>query len=591
MTFLQPLMLWSFVALAPLAALYFLKVRPRRKPTTALFLWETVWDQRRTSSLFRRLRDFWSLLLVLLACSAICLALARPEWNDRRQDLLILIDASASMAARDGGTSRIEMAKQAAAEIVEGLNGTQRAAVATIADKLVYRSHLTDNPRELLDAVRSVAASNRELRLDALPGREDRQNRYLRDHRIVLVSDGCFDSARLPEHVELIKIGGPLANAGIVAADMAYLPGGPDQLGVYYQVASSFAETREVDLIVARVDHEGNEETVRVIPLEITPGVNRPETLTLDAAAPGRWVIRLDLDDALAADDAAHLVAIHPDAIRVAVRSDDRFFLENSVLAFSGATGMLALVEDSPEVALANGVAPGEGKSLIFQPSGESCWWSDLGEEIEVGAPRVLIEDHPALRYLDVASIPFVGARRLTPAPGAQVLVADERGQPLIYKARHDDRTAVVVNMDPVAADFYFSAWFPVLVQSVATHLAGQENALAATYRPGEAVPIPGAADETVSTWAASPDRTAELRGKWFTLGDRLGYSELSNPRGRWSIGSSLLAQRETLLNNQDAASTDKALSRGRSPTHWLTLLAIVVLAGESVLYHRRKVG
>lgn len=584
-------MLWSLAALLPLTAFYLLKVRPRRKPTTAIFLWEQVLDQRRTSKLFQRLRDLWSLLLMLLVCSAICLALARPQWNDRRHDLLVVVDVSASMAAGQGGSSRIEQAKKTAAEIVEGLNGTQRAAVATVADKLVYRSHLTDNPRELLDAIDSIAASNQELRLDSLPDRENEQNRFLRDHRVLFISDGCFGRKRPAEHVELIKVGEPAGNLGIATADMAYLPGGTDRLGLYYQIASSFSKPKEVDLIVARIDGMGNEQTARVIPLEVKPGLNRAETITLDGAAPGKWVTRLDLDDALSLDNMAYLVTSKPDPIRVAVKSEDRFFMENSVLAFSHSADLLTLAKEKADVALAGGIDPGDAKTLIFHPVGDSCWWSELGDLIEAGPARIMIENHPALRYLDATAIPFVGSRQLTPPPGAQIIVADDRGLPLIYRARQGDRTAVVVNMDPVMADFYFSAWFPVLVHSAATHLVGRENPLSATYRPGDSVPVPGASEETVSTLETSPKNSVEVRGKWATLDDRLGYSELRNDSGRWFVSSSLLTASETLLNDKDTVGNAEPLSRGRSPGQWLTLLAIVGLVFESVLYHRRKVG
>jgi len=590
-TFLHPMLLWSFAALLPLAVLYFLKVRPRRKQTTALFLWEKVLEERRSSSLFRRLRDFWSLLLMILACSAICLALARPEWTDRRQDLLILLDNSASMAAKEGGTSRMESAKRAAAEIVEGLNGVQRAAVATVAQSVVYRSHLTDNPRELLDAIESATVSNQPLRLDALPDPEDSRNHYLRDHRVVLISDGCFGADRLPQHVELIKIGNSLENMGIVAADMAYLPTGTNRLAFYCQVASSFSKPREVDLIVARIDEHGVEQLAKVIPLEIKPGLNRSETFTLENALPGKWIARLNVDDALPLDNTAYLAATLPEAIRVGVKSEDRYFLEKSVLAFSQSAGLLTLVQDKPDIVLASATAPDNDKLLLFLPSGESRWWKDLGEKIEVVEPRVLVKNHPALRHLDAASIPFVGARRLTPPPGAQILVDDDHGLPLVYASRQGNRAAIVVNMDPVAADFYFSAWFPVFVHSASTYLAGREDSLSSTYRPGDAVPIPGASEDTVSTWATWSDEKIEIRGKSLTLDDRLGFSELSNASGRWFVGSSLLAESETLLDRQADANESDALSRGRSPTQWLTFLAIAVLAVESVLYHRRKVG
>jgi hypothetical protein len=590
-TFLNPMMLWSLAALVPLAAFYFLKVRPRRKPTTAFFLWEKVIQERRASSLFKRLRDAWSLLLMALACSAVCLALARPEWSDRRQDLLILIDNSASMAAKDGGMPRIEAAKRAAAQIVEGLNGVQRAAVATVAQKVVYRSHLTDNPRELLDAIESVTASNQPLRLGVLPSREDSQSHYLRDHRIVLISDGCFGAEPLPKHVELVKIGDSLENMGIVAADMAYLPTGTNRLAFYCQVASSFSKPRDVDLTVARLDDDGREQVAKVIPLEVKPGTNRAETFTLENALPGKWVARLAVDDALPLDNAAYLVATRPKAIRVGVKSEDRYFLEKSVLAFSESAGLLTLAAGDADVFLASGSVPDKENLLLFHPSGKSRWWKDLGETVDVAAPRVLVKNHPALRHLDATSIPFSGARRLTPPPGAQVLLDDDHGVPLIYAARQDNRAAVVVNMDPVAAEFYFSAWFPVLVHSTATYLVGRENVMSATYRPGDAVPVPAASDDTPSTWTTSPDEKTEIRGKWLTLDDRLGYSELSNASGRWFVSSSLLAETETLLDNKATASTSEALSRGRSPTHWLLVLAVVVLAGESVLYHRRKVG
>ena len=591
MTFLQPHMLWSLAALLPLTALYLLKVRPRRKPTTAVFLWEKALDQRRANRLFQRLRDLWSLMLMLIVCTAVCLALARPEWNDRRQDLLIVVDASASMSARQDGAARIDLAKKTAADIVEGLNGTQRAAVASLADKLVYRSHLTDNPRELLDAVESISAANQELRLDALPSRGEERNRFARDHRVLFISDGNFGPRRLPDRVELLKIGGRLDNLGITAADAAYLPGGPDRLAFYYQVASSFAAPREVDLILARIDGWGNEQIVRVIPLEIKPGTNRPETVVIDGAAPGKWIARLAIDDALPLDNAAYLAASKPDPIRIAVKSENRFFLENSVLAFSEGDGLLALVPDDGEVALADGADPGGARSLIFHPDGESCWWRDLGEPVEPGPARVMIENHPALRHLDASGIPFVGARRLTPPDGAQILAADDSGLPLIYQARQGDRTAVVVNMDPVMADFYFSAWFPVLVHAASMHLVGRENPLAAAYRPNDEVPVPGAAEDTLSTLETSPTNSVEVRGKWARLGDRLGFYELKNPSGRWFVSSSLMAEAETLLDGGDASGNAEALSRGRSPGQWLTMLAIVGLVLESVLYHRRKVG
>jgi Aerotolerance regulator N-terminal/von Willebrand factor type A domain len=599
MTLLQPAMLWSLLVLAPLAAIYFLKVRPRRKPTTAYFLWDRIFQERRASSLFQRLRDVWSLLLMILAAAAICFALARPEWSDERKDFVLVIDTSASMDAREDRASRLELAKQLAGEIVEGLNGNQRGAVATIDRRLVYRSHLTENPRELLDAIDLVAPSGAVLDVAALPGGNDEDKQWARDHRVIFISDGAFDPAALPPHVELVKVGSTRNNLGIVAADLAYPAGSSNRLGFYYQVASTFAEPKQIDLTLSHVDDTGQEQLFKVIPLTVPSGTNPPETFELESAPAGRWIARLDGEDALAEDNTAYLAVAAPEPIRVAVDSSDPFFFENSVQAFSRGAGLLALVRDGvdvgkrpTDVVLAKSTTPDAANAVIFQPAGESIWWSDLGDEVETGTARVLVEGHPALRHVDAASIPLIGARQLTPPPGAQILVADDKGLPIIYKARHGKRTALVVNIDPAAAEFYFSAWFPVLVHSAATHLAGRENPLAAGYRPGEAVPIPGGKEDVVTSVAApESDEPVDARGSWFSDSERLGFYRLENSSGRRDFGVNVFSSAESLLNNDASRSNHEPLSRGRSPAQWLTLLAIVVLSAESLLYHRRKVG
>lgn len=610
MTFLQPAMLWSLAILLPLAAIYFLKVRPRRKPTTAFFLWERIFQERRASSLFQRLRDAWSLLLMLLAAAAVCFALARPEWTDERKDLILVIDTSASMATIDGTKSRLELAKDVAAEIVTGLNGTQMGAIATLAGRLTYESHLTDNPRELINAVDRLAPTAMALNLAALPTSlsDSETDEWSGEHRVIFISDGAFLPQTLPGHVELIKVGNSRENMGLVAADMAYVTGGGSRLGFYFQVVSTFDEPREVDLTLSTRDEAGLERLFKIIPLTVEPGTNRPETFQLEDAPAGRWLVKLDVADALPTDNLVYLAPPRPAPIGVGVESADPYFFEKSVEAFSQGDALLTLITDPasdtllPEVTLAKSATPEVKNAVIFQPAGESPWWTDLGDEVEAGAARVLVDGHPALRFLDPTSIPFVGAKRLKAPPGAQILVADDRGLPLIYKARHNGRSAIVVNIDPVAADFYFSAWFPVLVHSAATHLAGREHALAAGYRPGQSVPIPGGRDDVETTVVAlrgenssesmevEPLPTA-VHGEWYTGADQLGFYRMTNADGSAEFGINVVDAGESLINNEDASSQHDPLSRGRSPSHWLTLLAIVVLAAESVLYHRRKVG
>lgn len=571
MNFLTPAFLWSFLALIPLAAIYFLKVRPRKRSTTAYFLWERIFNEKRATSLFNKLRDVLSLILLALVFSALALALAQPEFtNDERKDLLLIVDHSASMSA-DG---RLDEAKKTAREIVVALNGNQRAAVASAARDIAFRSHLSVSPRELIDAIDDIEPSDFPFDPAALESLgQDAQ--WGDEHRVILISDASFEGAgELPEEIELIKSGDAAENVGIVAADLQQLPSG--QLAFFFKIASSFEEPVEADLVLEHAD-EGR--IYKLIPLNLQPGENPAEVFNLEDAPPGKWLARIEIDDALEKDNTAFLAVPEPQPIRVAVATEDRYFFETSVLAFQQGSGLLQLVDTEPQIAIGKGVAPDSDLSLVFTPEG--------GEEVDAVAPRVLIEDHPVLRHIDLSSVAFIGARELEPPEGSLVLVESENGVPLIYRATQNGRTTLVVNLDPVASEFYFSAWFPVLIHGAATHLAGREEELAALYRPGDTAPIPGHREGTTTNIVFPDETQIETQESRFGPIERLGFYQL----GDWPLASSLVTTQESLLDNSAVEATAGPVSRGHAPAYWLVLLAVIVLVVESILYHRRKVG
>lgn len=590
MKFLAPWFFWSFLSLIPLAAIYFLKVRPRRKDATAYFLWQKVFTEKRTSSLFQRLRDVLSLIIMALMFGAVCLALTKPELqDDSRQDLLLIIDHSASMSAGAGSNQRLALAKKAAVDLIKGLDGTQRAAVASLSGELHFLSHLSDDPKALLDAIETLQPTELELNLASLQALNPVQSKEFMDHhRIILISDGCLGSATLPPFIELLKVGDPLENVGIVSADAQYLPGAGNRLGVYFQIASSFKAPVKADLIIKLANSAG---IAKLIPLEIKPGLNPSETFAVDDAEPGKWTAEIDLKDALATDNLAHLVAAKPKPVRVMINAGDRFFLDACVKAFSESTGLLLPVEENPQLVLSKSVAPDSPLALIFQPQGESPWWKSVGPEIEVSAPRVKIADHPAIRNLDATGINFAGAHQMVARDGALVLVETEDHYPLIYTASAGGKSAMIVNLDPVAAEFYFSAWFPVLVHGAATHLAGREESLLAAYNTGSTIPLPGVKDEETSSVETPSGNILQVKGKRSSTLNTTGFYSLRNPSGEWFASVSLLSQNESLLDNSALQTTLKPIAQGMPPYLFLTVIAMGLLVTESLLYHRRKVG
>ncbi len=595
MKFLAPLFFWSFLSLIPLMAVYFLKVRPRRKLTTAYFLWGKVFTEKKATSLFQRLRDAISLLLMALVFGGVCLALTRPEVSDdERRDLLIMLDTSASMSAGQGSNQRLALAVEAARDLIKGMDAAQRASLATVSQDVQFLSHLTDNPRSLLDALDGLQPSAFPLRREAITSlRAGDSGEWMKNHRLVLITDGCLSGEPM-DGVEILKVGEPLENAGIVSADAQFLPGPDSQLGVYLQFASSFKSPVAAELTLRQPD---NGPLGKVVNVTIAPGINPGAVYTVSNAAPGKWQAILKLEDGWAGDNEASLAAQQPRPVRVAVTGEDQYFFQMAVESFNTGSALLTLSPQNPQIVLARKSPPApaaDGRaplSMVFQPEGSSPAWQQTGEVLESPIARVRVPDHPVLRHIDAAGINFAGARKIIPPEGALVLVESDQAVPLIYIATAGGSSTVVVNMDPVESEFYYSAWFPLLVHGAATHLAGREEPLASTYLPGSTLPVPGVSDTGITSIVNPDGSLSSAKGRKFGPVENPGFYTLRNDGGEWLAAVNALSPPESLLDNSSSRTTLGPISKGLPPYLLLTLLALFVLVVESLLYHRRKVG
>ncbi|WP_411846641.1 BatA and WFA domain-containing protein [Roseibacillus persicicus] len=583
MNFLAPNLLWGLLALIPLSLIYFLKVRPRRKQTNAYFLWEKILQEKAASALFRRLRDVLSLLLMALVVAMIVMAMARPKLQtDDGRDLLLVIDQSPSMAAGDDRETVFEEAKKEATNIVRALDGSRRLAVVGLADRLDFASHLSDSPKDLLDAIEGMKPSPVPISETAI--REVNRLADGRDSRVIFLTDGHGGLGSLSEKVETIRLKGPTANAGIVAADLAWVPGKNGVVSFFYKVASSFPTDKSAELILK--DATGSR-ILRVIPILLQPGISEGETIEVGEMVAGSWVAELEVADSLPADNTVVMGLNEQRRIRVAVSSDQPYFFERSLEAFAQAGGLQMAEVESAEVLLTDQGAVTSLQQIVFRPEGESVWWQDLGEALEQPVPLIKAEGHPLLRHLEAESINFSGARQLTAPEGSVVLVESESGIPLLYKARADGMEAIVVNLDPSVAEFFLSPWFPVLIYDGALNLTGEEASLRTVYPVGSRIDFPGES-ESPALWTNPKGQVART-----TSGElrQTGLHRLQLGADQRVFGVGLLRSEETLLDGSGPAASDAQLERGRMLGWWLLAIALVFVCVESILYHRRKLG
>ena len=164
MSFLTPLALAFFALSVPLVLLYFLKVRRRERTVSSLLLWHTAVRDREASTFFQRLHRDPLMLLQLLALLALALALARPVatvMGQGARKVVVVLDTSASMKARDVSPSRFEVARSRAASLVRGLGEGAEVMVIEAGVQPKVTAALARDRERALAAIR--AAQPRDL--------------------------------------------------------------------------------------------------------------------------------------------------------------------------------------------------------------------------------------------------------------------------------------------------------------------------------------------------------------------------------------------------------------------------------------------
>lgn len=578
MNFLTPQFLWGLLAAVPLVAVYFLKVRPRRRSVTAFFLWQQVFENRKSASLFQRLRDALSLLLMLLTLAAAVFAAAglRFRKTDER-DLVVIIDASPSMRAKTNGKTLVAQARNTTREWIKALNGTRRMAIGLAAGDLHFISHLSESPRDLLDSTDSIVATDLPITAATVTAVNAAAAHGAAHTRVILVTDGSRGWEGLAPDIEVVRLTDqPLANAGFIAADLEWSGVAGSRARFFYQIGSSFAAEKHLELELRNGDDPS---LLRIIPVTLKPGETATDTLEVEGASPGRWTARLLGGDAFPDDDVAALGLAPRLPVRVAIPVTDAYFFQRCVESFQVASGALQLVTTAPEVVLAKGTAPSAATtSVIFAPQGESPFWKSVGEPCDVLLPEARQAGHPVLRNLDFEALRFEGARSIVPPEGALILATAESGMPLIWQTTVSNQSAVVVNLDPDEGEFFLSPWFPVIVHNAATHLAGRSSPPRAVFATGSIATVAGGATPPSGPALTEISFPVNQSGHWHAA------------TGEW-FGGALLSEPETVLDGKGPAASALPIERGHPPLVWLLVLALTLLAGEMLLYHRRKVG
>ncbi len=583
---LNPAAAWWLLLVPALVALYLLRPRPQRKAVSSLRLWQALPDIERPRARLRRLPRSLLLLLQALLLLAGAVALMQPAFSSSlgKRHLVILLDASGSMQASDGASSRFEEAKAEARKLVAGLTLEERATILRVGTDVTTLCSACTRPdaeQAIAGARPGVGRADLSSALGVVAGLATHSEQGRVD--AVLISDGAFDSLPaegLPSSLRFVHVGKSADNRAITVLSARRPPDGSQGYEVYGRV-ENFGASEAIIEVSALAD---------TVPLEthnltLPPG-GHADLIWQVPAGTARFTANMNSPDALAADNHTVLFLPKDNQYKVVVNAAQPALYRRVLEGIPG----IQVTDKQSDIAPAFTVIEGRlpetlpvGSLLLVNPDGEP-----LPSQGDIGNVRPLsgAAAHPLLDGIDLGALIVQKAHRYGEVSWLEPLVQSEGG-PLLLAGERDGRRIAMLTFDPADSNLSKLAAFPLLMSNVVDWLYPLAGSQA--LRPGERLYLsPGSTVDTpdgrnLSVSAQGTFADTEQQGLYTV---KKGNETLTQFAVNMSDGqeSDLAPRAHPELDRQDSATAAQGATRQEmwSPVAGLALL---LLGGEWVFY------
>ncbi len=596
MSLLSPLtaLLVAGVAVPALLLLYFLKLRRKEVWIGSTMLWSKVVEDLQANTPFQRLRASWLLFLQFLLLLALLLALARPIFGTRQgeggQRVILLVDVSASMGAREtrapAGSdpkddasgepvTRLDRAKGSAIEMLDRLkrSGDEvQVMVVAFATRARIAQTFTSDLRfaraaiDALQVLEEPGLLGPALRLaETYAGPE--QAGSAGPMRTVLLSDGRFGDDRTPSYaaaeVEFVSV----AQRGDEAAD-------PDNVGITFLAARrDLLDASQVDVLCGLLSTAAPLKTVQV-EFALDGQAIDSQAISLEARDPKRpaeglarlrftnrsgGVLRINIPrgDDLATDNAVGLLLAPPTTATLLVvypaddAGPDEYLM--SVVNELPLYEVETWPADRFETALKSGsvqsnrghdfsaiildrVSPSavpDAPSLSIGARPPVPGLSLAPSEIENPSRRVLSwsRQHPIMASVGLDTIAVADERRISlPDERSEALALAEGGPIIGVVEPRRGRRHIIVSFDLRQSNWPLHVSFAIFIQNAVDYLTQRGSIEAGQMiRTGETMTLRAEPGATQVTLTGPDERTIPVREDGaVTIGplDRVGAYE-----------------------------------------------------------------
>jgi hypothetical protein len=479
MTLLAPAALLLAVVAVPIVLLYVLRLRRPERTISSTLLWPHVVGDMQANAPWQRLRPSILLILQVLVVLGLVLALAQPVLSRRAvvtKDVIVILDQSFSMRARDAAPTRFATAQARARAIAAGLSsGSVMSVIGMSSQPHLAVAESSDQSAidHAIDVLAPESAAPNTLAALSLAASLAREGE--RTEAIIFTDHSSGIKAlplSVPFTVTIERIGGVRRDLGIASIDVS---GGKKTSAVVrvhnYGPAPA---TSDLDLFA-----DGQLADVRTV--SVPPGGEQAEIW--DSLPAGVRVIRahLALRDRMTADKTAWAVVPASQQRRVLLVTRGGYFLQTALSLQPGV--VLQTVDPASyslsktrgaDVVVFDGVLPhrlpGAPALLVGPPSGRVDGIR-VGAERRINSVILASQSDPVMRYVDLSDVHVARARSVS-LPIWMHVAARAGTLSLVAAGQLGDERLALISFPMSDSDWPLRVSFPIAMRNLLEYLA-----------------------------------------------------------------------------------------------------------------------
>jgi len=480
----------AFLALVPLVLLlHSLRLRRREVRISAVYLWEELLRERRSTLGMSKLLRSLLLLLQILGIAALTFGLADPFArlpSTKEGDIVLVLDASASMRSLSKAGERFAQARELALDLVQRLHPKNEMAIIYASARPTLKLPFTADRTLLKQTLEGLSATDEP---GDLPKAVQLGRSLLGGERtgeVLVLSDGTDPQlsdllAGGDQPVRIFQATGGERNVGITKFEVRPRMNRPGDYEILVSVGNFSRQPESFDLVLSL-----NWKTLRRTRYTFEAGERQSLIFPYTGAANGVAEAILEISDDLSADNRAATVLSDKPPVWILLVSRGNYFLESLLAGHANASvNVVSSVSPSSfeqqvqgnHIVILDGLEPPPlhfGNFLLINTSAPNL---PIAVKGTADTPPVVDWDttDPILRSVQLRDLQLRRAQIVEVGEGVRPLLY-ANGSPIISSFDTGRLRAVHLGFDLLDSDLPLRVAFPVLMSNILEWLSPQHG-------------------------------------------------------------------------------------------------------------------